>query len=75
MYSVIPRELYSTLVPMEMKFLDNEFVHAQVQGQDKEGLVKFLIVQLNYEKNWDSLKSDKRDDFYDGLLEKGTTIV
>ena len=75
MYFVIPRELYSTLVPMEMKFLDNEFVHAQVQGQDKEGLVKFLIVQLNYEKNWDSLKSDNRDDFYYGLLEKGTTIV
>ena len=59
MHYVIPREPYTTLVRMEMKFLDNGICTCTgSKVKDNRGSVAFLIVQWNSEKNWYSLKSD-----------------
>ena len=60
---------------METKELDSGSTYAPVWSLDGSSSVQFLAIRPNHERNTDSLRSESKEDFYLGLIGRGTIIV
>ena len=60
---------------MKLNVLDSGSAYAPVWSQDDSIFVQFLIARPNHKCNRYNLRCDAREDFYCGLLERGTIIV